>query len=172
MRRLLLLAVAATLATAVVASAAELEVDGRVIQTFEFPGPASVPPECAGMRFDEIVMGTPGHDVLGQADPIGGNHAQLIFGLAGNDVLYGGNQDDCLVGGDGDDTLIGGNGKDVLDGGAGGDVLVGGNGKDILLGGDGDDTLLGGVGVDSFDGGAGTNECDASGNEVATQCSP
>lgn len=154
------------------ASAATLVVDGGVLQSFSFPGLPPTPVECAGAAFDELIMGTSGDDVLGEPGQAAENHAQLIFGLAGNDVLYGGNQDDCLVGGDGDDTLLGANGQDALDGGSGGDVLIGGNGQDVLAGGDGDDLLVGGLGSDTLDGGAGNDICDAAGNEVSVNCSP
>ncbi len=105
------------------------------------------PPECTGMTFAEVIVGTEGNDTFHA-----GHGGALVFGLGGNDTIYGGNGKDCLVGGDGNDTLVGGNGKDVLLGGAGddslhggedGDVLEGGNGKDLLDGGDGTDACYG-----------------------------
>ncbi|MHB8891845.1 MAG: signal peptidase I [Candidatus Limnocylindrales bacterium] len=114
-----------------------------------FPTPVAppTPPECAGMTFSEVIVGTEGDDVI-----VAGNGGALVFGLGGNDTLSGGNGKDCIVGGDGNDTLVGGNGKDVLLGGEGndtlhgdgdGDVLEGGNGKDLLNGGDDTDTCYG-----------------------------
>ncbi len=76
------------------------------------------------------------------------NQSNRMFGLAGNDQLYGGQLEDTLDGGDGNDSLtgyagndnlIGGNGNDYLDGGAGSDSLSGGKGNDRLVGGDGND---------------------------------
>lgn len=155
------------------AAAATLAVDGGVLQAFSFPGVPATPPACEGMRFDELVVGTPGDDVLGEPDQSAQNHRQLVFGLGGDDTLYGGNQDDCLVGGDGNDLLVGGNGKDFLDGEVGGDVLIGGNGSDTIVGGDGDDIITGGNGKDVLDGGAGNNICDADAQDSAvTNCSP
>jgi Ca2+-binding RTX toxin-like protein len=94
-----------------------------------------------------IVWGTEGDDTLGNPDPPGGNHAQIIMGLGGNDVINGGNSGDCLVGGDGNDILTGGNAKDIILGGPGDDTIDGGNGKDEMDGGDGGaDTCVGGNG--------------------------
>ncbi|MGH7555314.1 MAG: Calx-beta domain-containing protein [Longimicrobiales bacterium] len=64
------------------------------------------------------------------------NQARFLLGLAGNDVLSGGN------------------GNDVLDGGAGSDTLNGLDGNDRLYGGAGNDTIAGGAGIDTayFDG--------------------
>ena len=87
----------------------------------------------------------------------GGNAADTLFGLGGNDRLSGGNAADTLDGGDGDDTLDGGNDNDVLSGGAGNDRLSGGNGNDTLNGGGGADLLEGGNGTDVLAGGGGND---------------
>ncbi len=124
-----------------------------------------IPAECDDVLkhpHTTIITGTPGDDVLpapGGTAPPGGddnkpNYSQVVLGLAGNDVLSGGNQDDCLVGGPGDDLLGGGdheNGKDILLGGHGDDHLVSGNGKDVLIGGAGYDICEGQNGKDTFD---------------------
>jgi Ca2+-binding RTX toxin-like protein len=79
------------------------------------------PPECDGMTFSAVIVGTAGDDVLtGTSEP------DLIFGFGGNDVIRGANQDDCLVGGYGDDQLDGEDGNDVLLGGNGVDTCSGG----------------------------------------------
>lgn len=62
-------------------------------------------------------------------------------GVAGDDILDGGDGDDILYGEGGDDTLIGGRGNDLLDGGDGNDTITGGDGSDTVLGGDGDDVI-------------------------------
>ncbi len=73
-----------------------------------------------------------------------------IYGLGGNDYLYGKNLDDYLNGGDGDDWAYGSHGNDVIEGGAGNDTLYGENDNDILDGGPGDDLLHGGTGSDIY----------------------
>lgn len=114
-------------------SAAHLEVDGGVLQVFQFDGPATALADLAACGDPEayagVVHGTPGDD-----DLRGGNRPQIIVGYGGDDTLHGGNQHDCLLGGAGDDELLGGNGKDILLGGPGDDALDGGNGKDVLDG--------------------------------------
>lgn len=117
------------------------------------PDPAP-PPECAGMTFDKVIVGTEGDDQLS-----GTNGRDLILGLGGNDIIAGDNQSDCLDGGPGNDLLTGANGKDTLVGGPGNDLLLGDNGKDMLYGGDGDDTLEGDNGDDLLDGGPGNDVC-------------
>ena len=121
---------------------------GMQITVGSWPTPTPpTPPECAGMTFAQVIVGTEGNDTIHA-----GNGGALVFGLGGDDTIYGGNGKDCLVGGPGNDTLVGGNGKDVLLGGEGndtlsgggdGDVLEGGNGKDVLDGGDGNDACYG-----------------------------
>ena len=92
-------------------------------------------------------------------EPQPSNKGQIILGLGGDDVIYGGNAKDCLVGGAGDDTIYGNNGSDIILGGPGNDELWGDNGPDDLGGGEDDDLLIGGKGVDDLDGGEGTDEC-------------
>ena len=98
----------------------------------------------------EAVEGSNHADTL-----IGGNSADTLFGLGGDDVISGGNNADTLDGGDGDDRLDGGNDNDTLIGGNGDDTLDGGNGNDVLNGGAGNDTISGGNGNDVINGGAG-----------------
>jgi Ca2+-binding RTX toxin-like protein len=78
----------------------------------------------------------------------GDANANMVAGVAGDDILYGGGGDDFLMGGlgnadifSGNDVLSGGDGNDDLFGGDGNDVLTGGAGADTLDGGDGDDTV-------------------------------
>ena len=104
------------------------------------------PPECAGMKFKNVIIGTMGPDTI-----VGTNHSDLIFGIGGDDFLSsvtgeaGNNGKDCIVGGSGHDRLEGGNAKDVLVGGTGDDVLLGANGPDRLFGGTGTDHCDGGL---------------------------
>ena len=72
------------------------------------------------------------------------------WGLAGNDVLTGGDQLDILYGGAGQDQLSGGAGRDLLFGDNGlltdtdtdSDLIAGGADGDIIQGGTGNDTLF------------------------------
>ena len=82
----------------------------------------------------------------------------VIFGGAGNDLIYAKGVHSSLFGEEGDDWIIGGDGRDLITGGTGDDNLNGGAGEwDNLLGDDGDDTLNGGLGYDTLTGGAGSD---------------
>lgn len=87
-----------------------------------------IPPQCAGMKFDNIIYGS------GTIN--GGPGNDLIYGSPGNDNIRGGMGDDCIVGGGGNDILRGQNGNDVLIGGSGYDIIEGGPGYDICYFGD------------------------------------
>lgn len=88
-----------------------------------------------------VKVGTPQNDTL--------NGTDTLKGLAGNDLLCGGN---------GNDTLNGGAGEDHLYGGRDNDVLNGGNGNDRLYGEKNNDQLTGGPDADFFSGGDGGND--------------
>jgi hypothetical protein len=62
-----------------------------------------------------------------------------------------------ILGGEGHDLLWGGDGDDDVDGGPGNDKLWGRDGDDRLTGGEDDDVLFGGAGTDAIDGGPGNN---------------
>jgi hypothetical protein len=132
-----------------------------------------IPAACGDLaQYQEIVIyGTDGPDdplPLGgehpppgndnRPDPQPGNKGQVILGLGGDDVIYGGNAKDCLVGGPGDDIIYGNNGSDIILGGLGHDTLYGDNGPDSLDGGDDDDYLDGGKGPDECVGGSGEDQ--------------
>jgi Ca2+-binding RTX toxin-like protein len=89
-----------------------------------------------------------------------------IFGEAGNDTIYGGDEPDYVAGGAGNDYVNGGAGNDSLFGNGGNDTLIGGPGDDqlhgsggrnYLEGDDGNDTLFAAVGHDTLLGGSGNN---------------
>lgn len=71
------------------------------------------------------------------------NTANRIDGLAGNDLIWGGDKEDHLSGHLGHDVLYGGDGDDWLRGGGGRDLIVGGGGRDryLFAKGDGEDTI-------------------------------
>jgi len=80
------------------------------------------PLRISGTRWADIMCGSPGPDV--------------IRGLGGNDIIYGGpttgdyaldaaNDDDIITGGPGDDILAGGYGEDAIEGRAGNDKVFG-----------------------------------------------
>ncbi len=111
------------------------------------------PPECGGMTFDTVLVGTSAADNI-----IGTQGRDLILGLGGNDYISGQNGNDCIVGGDGDDALKGDGGDDVIVAGNGADYVSGGFGNDSEYGGAGNDILKGDAGTDKCDGGAGTGD--------------
>lgn len=87
----------------------------------------------------------------------GGEAAESLFGLGGDDRLLGAGGADRLHGGQGEDVLEGGAGEDALHGGEGSDRLLGGPGDDVLEGGEGEDWLEGGEGADALKGGGGAD---------------
>lgn len=101
-----------------------------------------------------LIIGTGGPDT-----EFGGDNADTIrvlggndeaFGGAGNDRIEGGPGNDDLSGEEGNDTLLGGSGVDRLSGGVGNDRLNGESGNDTLVGGEGADALRGGLNSDDF----------------------
>lgn len=93
-----------------------------------------------------IIFGTSDNDTISTSgvsvDVTGGpatDLADVIAGLAGDDLILAGDGADEIAGGDGDDTLAGEAGADTLSGGAGADTLDGNLGADSLAGGDGND---------------------------------
>jgi glucose/arabinose dehydrogenase len=120
------------------------------------------------------------------------DQADILRGLAGNDMLFGGSGNDTLEGGAGADTLIGGPGIDTADYstspagvnvnlltglGAGsdaqGDILggieniVGSAFNDTLTGDGGTNALVGGAGADTLIGGPGIDTADYSTSTAA-----
>ncbi|WP_457279434.1 calcium-binding protein [Polaromonas sp. P5_D5] len=86
------------------------------------------------------IFGTSGNDVLS------GNSAytEFLYGVGGNDTLYGGSND-TLYGGDGNDALYGGGNNETFDGGDGNDTLTGywGGSNATFIGGAGNDVITG-----------------------------
>ena len=100
-------------------------------------------------------VGTEEADVMHAEETFDGN----LWGLEGNDelfgddrnnVIYGGLDSDTCRGGDGDDRIYGQEGRDYLVTGDGNDNLYGGVDNDVLLGnGTGKNTYNGGLGIDA-----------------------
>ena len=137
------------------------------------PGPATAPTGPATGRLPQPGCALSGGQIVGTpgADRRSGSAAtDIVFGLAGNDVLRALGGADCVFGGSGNDRLSGGTGddrafgegeNDRLLGAAGGDRLDGGAGNDLLDGGPGADRLTDVRGRDRFAGGAGADRINA-----------
>jgi hypothetical protein len=89
---------------------------------------------------DELNVPDDGSGPFG-ADPDTENGRDSIEAGAGQDLVFG--QDD-------DDTIRGGGGADTLDGGIDDDSIFGDAGQDDLIGGQGADTMFGGADRDEF----------------------
>lgn len=85
----------------------------------------------------------------------GNLQGSFLFGLDGNDMIFGSPSEDVILGGDGSDTLLAGQGDDVILAGAGADAVQGNRGDDIIVGGSGDDYIHGGQGSDIIAAGSG-----------------
>lgn len=85
-------------------------------------------------------------------DLVATNNRDDIAGGAGNDVLYGGDDQDRLHGDAGNDQLYGGNDDDILAGDAGNDLIDGGQGADALTGNADRDTFINVTAGDRVDG--------------------
>lgn len=83
--------------------------------------------------------------------------SNIISGVGGADILWGGDYKDIISGGEGDDKLEGEDGNDFIFGGAGNDEIKGGPGDDTLYADEGDNWLVGGEGNDTLSSGPGRN---------------
>jgi Ca2+-binding RTX toxin-like protein len=84
---------------------------------------------------------------------------EVVVGTPGDDVLSGSDADEIFLAGGGADSVSGGGGSDILLGGDGADSLAGGTGDDVLRGDqtvDAADRLDGGDGADVADYGTST----------------
>ncbi len=89
----------------------------------------------------------------------------VVYGSAGNDLMWGGSASDAFYGGTGDDMMWGDDGDDRLYGGRGRDNLWGQGDHDLLVGGPDEDLLYGGPGNDYLKAGLGEAEHTIYGNE-------
>ncbi len=128
--------------------------DGRIVVVWSNQVDGFIRQQIIDPR-DGVIDGTAeadtlyGHDALGDIIS-GGEGADAILGLSGNDQVYGGEGADAVSAGKGDDTVFGGVGNDDMKGNSGDDTLYGETGSDDLLGGKGADSLTGGAGNDAF----------------------
>lgn len=116
-----------------------------------------------GVNRKAVIRARAGDDTLYGSNedlgpPLGTDYCELLSGGDGDDTIDGNGGVDRLRGGEDSDTINGGGGGDFIFGGPGdGDVLDGGSGADVIGDGDGDDeVLLGGTGNDVLCG-SGTN---------------
>jgi len=122
-----------------------ISLDGPVPPPVFEPRTGFVPPSAS----DEYIFGWNPNELL---EGLGGKDV-IYGGLAGDDYLYGDRQittEQAILNGNTDtgtglqdDWLGGAAGNDLLVGGAGNDVLSGGSGSDLLIAGAGDDDILG-----------------------------
>ena len=90
-------------------------------------------------------------------DPEPNNGRDLIDGGAGNDTIFGQDDDDTIYGGTGDDFIDAGIDDDYVEGGAGIDIISGDHGDDTLSGGSETDLIVGGEGDDEISGDEGSD---------------
>lgn len=101
----------------------------------------------------DSVLGNPGTYTLAMTG-YGGLGSDILWMAAGNDAVFGDEDNDLIGGQAGNDTLYGGIGLDTVFGGSGEDRVYGGGDGDILNGDAGNDTLTGMAGADTLYGGA------------------
>lgn len=105
-------------------------------------------PLAGGARVDLLRQTASGEG----ADTVSG--IEVVVGTPGADVLVGSDADEIFLAGAGADTVAGGGGSDLLLGGNGADHLAGDAGDDVLRG---DDAT---AAADRLDGGGGTDVAD------------
>ena len=101
-------------------------------------------------------------------DTLTGNAAaNVINGLAGDDLIIGGGGLDYIRGDDGNDSLLGGADFDDANGNTGNDTVSTGAGDDYCVGGKDNDSLAGGSGYDLVYGNLGNDTCNGDdGNDI------
>ena len=110
-------------------------------------------------------------NIVDALDAVQNNGTDTIDGGAGNDLIFGQDDDDLIDGGTGNDTIDGGIDEDTIFGGTGADSIIGGQGDDlidagfdtdadVLRGNEDADTFTGATAGDSVFGGSGGNDFD------------
>ncbi|RWQ33363.1 MAG: hypothetical protein EOS21_29705 [Mesorhizobium sp.] len=105
--------------------------------------------QTAAARIEKLTLDGMGTMNLAVATAVGatvnaGIGSNIIFGLDGNEKLYGNAENDVIYGGAGNDVLAGVAGNDTLVGGVGNDYINGGDGSDrfVFRRGDGSDEVV------------------------------
>jgi Ca2+-binding RTX toxin-like protein len=116
--------------------------------------------------------GTVQYRARNNIDPPGINGQSVYNGTAGNDKVYGGNDNDTFWGGAGNDRIEGNGGDDIALGGDGNDIITDLDGADTLKGGPGNDAIDLGPGDDISMGGDGSDFINAGANDNETFAGP
>ena len=128
----------------------------RTIENFEFADGTNWDQQKVKELFTLSTSGSSGNDEL-EGDSVKDN---VLFGLAGDDILTAGLHDDVLDGGEGNDTLNWSGGDDVLIGGDGDDTFqynrtnryLFNEGSEVtIIGGTGDDSIIGSFGNTTYE---------------------
>jgi Ca2+-binding RTX toxin-like protein len=153
----------------VVVEKPEEGVDTVVANQTDYALPANT--ENLTMRFNQLDYPDPNVGWTGTGNDVGNvitgsyNMVDWLYGLGGDDTIYGGTGDvtDVLRGGDGNDKIYGGesaddraDGPDTINGDAGNDDVWAGGGDDTVQGAAGNDNLYGQSGNDTLRGGDGS----------------
>ncbi|WP_295088663.1 calcium-binding protein [Ruminococcus sp.] len=111
------------------------------------------------MTYEDVCYITNSQVGTSNDDTINGyTETNYIWGIGGNDKIYGDQSDDYMLGGDGDDTItLADNCLGMLFAEAGNNYAYGMNGNDTIILGDGDDFIWGGKGDDVIRSGGGND---------------
>ena len=105
------------------------------------------------------MSGAAGNDII-----YGNQNDDLVYGNIGRDTVFGGQDIDRLYGGRDEDLIYGNFQSDVIYGNFAIDTMFGGQGDDTLYGGQGDDLLSGNLGNDALFGDIGADVFVVGGN--------
>jgi Ca2+-binding RTX toxin-like protein len=117
----------------------------------KLPPPDEDPPPCLGTDGADVIKGSTYPECCESIWGLGGD--DKIYGRAGIDHIAGDNPGDPTV--TGNDTIHAGAGGGSMSGMGGDDLLIGGSSTDLTYGDDGNDRLVGKGKNDRLDGGPG-----------------
>ena len=102
------------------------------------------------LNSQDVTLGSDTNDTIWGSS----SATNTIYGMSGDDIIYGSGDSNILDGGDGNDKLYTGYGVNILIGGAGHDYLSNERGSsfgnNVFWGGTGSDTIVAGSGKDVF----------------------